>query len=249
MEPPLATVDKAIDVLFELHTADGPLGVTALASALGLPKSSTHRLLAALRRRGLVEQDERGRYATGIALIALGLGVLEREPAVVAARPIIEREAELLGETFFVVAARAGQLVVLDNVVGTGFLRAAPRVGSSVPVHASAVGKLQLAFAPGEVAFDEAELEAFTAETRVSAEALREEVRAARERGWAANLDEWIAGLSVLAAPLLHRGRLLAHVALAAPSARVGELGVEALAERVCKTAERIGQRLEGGIS
>ena len=68
LEPPLATVDKAIDVLFELHTAGSSVGVTALGRALGLPKSSTHRLLSALRRRGLVERDERGRYLPGIGL-------------------------------------------------------------------------------------------------------------------------------------------------------------------------------------
>jgi DNA-binding IclR family transcriptional regulator len=251
VEPPLATVDKAIDVLFELHAAEAPIGVTALGRALGLPKSSTHRLLAALRRRGLVEQDERGRYQLGIGLIALGLGVLEREPAVVAARPVIEQEAEALGETFFLVAARAGQLVVLDKAEGTGFLRAAPRVGAVVPVHATAVGKLQLAFAPSELDFDPetrfgAGLEAFTPATRTSQAALRGEIEFAREWGWAANVDEWIAGLSVLAAPVVHRGRLLAHVALAAPSARAAELGLEALAERVVKTAERIAGRLAG---
>jgi DNA-binding IclR family transcriptional regulator len=249
LESPLATVDKAIDVLFELHGAAAPVGVTALGRKLGLPKSSTHRLLTALRQRGLVEQNERGRYLPGIGLIALGLGVLEREPVVVAARPVIEHEAESLGETVFLVAARAGQLVVLDKAEGTGFLRAAPRVGSSVPVHATAVGKLQLAFAPGDVEFDPESAEVFTSETRSSESAIRREVEAAGEQGWAANVDEWIGGLSVLAAPVFHRGRLLAHVAIAAPSVRAREIGLDNLAERVCKTAERIAQRIQGGVS
>ena len=269
MESPLATVDKAIDVLFQLHAAGAPQGVTALARALELPKSSTHRLLAALLHRGLVERDERGRYQLGIGLIALGLGVLEREPVVVAARPLIEQAADELGETFFLVAARAGQLVVLDKAEGTGFLRAAPRVGSTVPAHATAVGKLQLAFAPEELASEASalagaagldepdapatgrpaphEAERFTPDTRTTQQAITAEVEVARERGWAANVDEWIGGLSVLAAPVFHRERLLGHVAVAAPSVRARELGLDALAELVRKTAERIAQRLEGG--
>jgi len=248
VEPPLATVDKAIDVLFALHAAEAALGVTALGRALGLPKSSAHRLLASLRRRGLVEQDERGRYQLGIGLIALGLGVLEREPVVAAARPILEQEAESLRETFFLVAARGGRLVVLDKAEGTGFLRAAPRVGAVVPVHATAVGKLQLALAPSELEFQIAQPQAFTSATHTSKEAIGREVERARARGWAANVDEWIAGLSVLAAPVVHRGRLLAHVALAVPSARASELGLDDLGERVCKTAERIVQRLVGDL-
>ena len=79
-----------------------------------------------------------------------------------------------------------------------------------------------------------------------TADELEREVELARERGWAANVDEWIAGLSVLAAPVLHRGRPLAHVALAAPTVRAHALGLDALAERVRKTAERIAQRLAG---
>ena len=52
-----------------------------------------------------------------------------------------ELEAQRLGETVFLTAARAGAVVVLDKAEGTGFLRAAPRIGSTVPLHATAVGK------------------------------------------------------------------------------------------------------------
>ncbi|MEZ4214871.1 MAG: IclR family transcriptional regulator [Myxococcota bacterium] len=251
-DSPLGTVDKAIDILFHLHAQGGSTGVSAIGRALAMPKSSVHRLLGALRHRGLVEQDERGRYRPGIGLLALGLGVLEREPVVAAARPVLEREAEALGETLFLVAARAGRLVVLDKVEGTGFLRAAPRVGQAVPAHATAVGKLQLAFAPDALEPAEANagasappLEAFTAATHVDARALAREVELARERGYAANVDEWIAGLSVIAAPVLRGGQLVAQVALAASSPRVAELGVGALGERVRKTADAIAARLE----
>jgi DNA-binding IclR family transcriptional regulator len=96
MESP-GTVEKAVDVLFHLHGESGPRGVTAIGRALGLPKSSTHRLLSALGRRGLVERDERGRYRPGIALVALGLGTLEGEPIVAAARPVLEEAAHSLG--------------------------------------------------------------------------------------------------------------------------------------------------------
>jgi DNA-binding IclR family transcriptional regulator len=160
-----ATVDKALDLLFRLHEESSPMGVTALGLALGVPKSSAHRLLASLCRRGLVEQDDRGRYRPGIGLVALGLGALEREPLVAAARPVLEAEALALGETVFLVVARAGRLVVLDKAEGTGFLRAAPRVGSEVPLHATAVGKLFLALDPAAVKRPPGDPERFTEHT------------------------------------------------------------------------------------
>jgi DNA-binding IclR family transcriptional regulator len=241
-----STVEKAVAVLFHLHAEPAAQGVTAIGRALGLPKSSAHRLLAALGRRGLVERDERGRYRTGIGLVALGLGVLEREPVVVAARPVLEEEAERLGETVFLVVARAGRLRVLDKAEGTGFLRAAPRVGAEVPVHATAVGKLFLAFAEEAIPALPERLEAYTSKTRTRRRDLAAEVARARRRGFAVNRDEWIRGLSVVAAPVIAKARMAAAVAVAAPSARLQALGPERVAHRAVVAAERVAARLEG---
>ena len=240
------TVEKAVDILFHLHGSSESRGVTAIAADLGLAKSSTHRLLTTLLRRGLVERDERGRYRPGIGLVALGLGALEREPVVVAARSVLEEEAESLGETFFLVGLRAQEIVVLDKVEGTGFLRAAPRVGSAVPVHATAVGKLYLAFASGLLSFPGGTLEAFTSRTAVDVGSLRAAVAETKLRRWASNRDEWIPGLSVLAAPVLSDERMMAAVALAMPSARLEEFGEEVLARRIVAAGLRIASRLEG---
>jgi DNA-binding IclR family transcriptional regulator len=245
MESP-GTVEKAVDVLFHLHGESGPRGVTAIGRALGLPKSSTHRLLTALGRRGLVERDERGRYRPGIALVALGLGALEGEPIVAAARPVLEQAAHSLGETFFLVAARAGRLVVLDKVEGTGFLRAAPRVGGTVPVHATAVGKLFLAFGGDAIAAPSEPYERFSEHTHTQAAELEAEVARTRQRGCAENRGEWISGLSVLAAPILAGERLLAAVAVAMPSQRFDSFGPADIRRLALAAAERIAARLEG---
>ena len=242
----MSAVDKAVELLFHLHRAPDAQGVTRIGRALGLPKSSAHRLLAALGRRGLVERDPRGRYAPGIGLVALGLGALQREPAVVAARSVLAAEADALGETVFLVGARGDRLVVLDKVEGTGFLRAAPQVGSSVPVHATAVGKLFLAHAGDEIALPAGPLPRFTERTRADARGLAAEVALARERGFAENREEWIPGLWVVAAPVLVRGRILAAVAVAASVPRMESLGSIRVARRVQGAAGRIASRLEG---
>ena len=246
--PQAATVEKALDVLFHLHAEPGSLGVTAIGRALGLPKSSVHRLLSTLTSRGLVERDERGLYRPGIALVALGLGALEREPVVVAARPVLEAEADSLGETFFLVAARAGKLVVLDKAEGSGFLRAAPQVGSVVPVHATAVGKLFLAFGADAVEAPSGALERFTDRTRCDSRSLSRDVEQARRRGFAENREEWIPGLHVIAAPILvdEASRMPGVVAVAAPAARMQELGTDAVVRRTIRAADRVAARLQG---
>jgi len=247
--PAQSTVEKAVDVLFHLHAEPHACGVTAIGRRLGLSKSSTHRLLTALSRRGLVEKDDHGRYRPGIGLVALGVGALDREPIVAAARPVLEAESEALGETVFLVAARAGRIIVLDKSEGEGFLRAAPRVGSTVPIHATAVGKLYLAFGGGSVEAPTGELARFSDETLIDRAALEAAVALAAERGFAENSDEWIPGLSVIAAPILSTlpaGRMLAAIAVAAPTPRMRSLGCGEMGRRMLAAAARVAARFEG---
>jgi DNA-binding IclR family transcriptional regulator len=242
----LSTVEKAIDLLFHLHAEAAPRGVTAVGKALDLPKSSAHRLLSTLTRRGLLERDERGQYSPGIGLVALGLGVLEREPVVAAARPLLELEAQRLGDTVFLTAARAGAVVVLDKAEGTGFMRAAPRIGSTVPLHATAVGKLYLTHAPEAVALGDDPLEAFTPATRTNPAILAAELERVRRQGYAENRDEWIPGLSVIAAPVIVAGRMVAALAVASSSPRLEAIRSSTVAGRIVEAARRIGERMEG---
>jgi DNA-binding IclR family transcriptional regulator len=243
------TIQKAVELLFHLHDVATPCGVSDLSRQLGMPKSSVHRLLAALAPRALVEQMEDGRYRPGVGLVALGLGVVEREPLVFAARPVMEAESRRLGETLFVVAARARRLCVLDKVEGTGLLRAAPRVGATLPVHATASGKVYLAHAPALVAGPGGRLERYTPRTPATQRQLERDVEATRRRGWAVNDEEWVPGLCVVGAPILGRGPLRGVLVAAVPSARFAEIGEEALGRRVAAAGRTIATRLEGGSS
>jgi DNA-binding IclR family transcriptional regulator len=241
------TIDKALELLFHLHEQPASRGVSELGRALSLPKSTAHRLLASLSRRGLVERDALGRYRPGIALVALGLGVLEREPLVEASRPVLERSAETLGETIFLSGARAGRLYVLDKQEGSGFLRAAPRVGSEIPAHATAIGKVHLAWAPDDVRRADAELARYTPATLVDPAALAREITLVRAGGYAEMRDEWIPGLSGVAAPIRLGARLLGAIALAAPSSHFSGERQRAFRDGVLAAATEIEARVAGG--
>lgn len=244
----LGTVDKAVDVLFHLLAHPTQAGPSAVAAALSLPRSTAHRLLASLAERGLLEKDDTGRYRLGVGLIALGLGALEREPVVAAARAVLEVEAAALDETVFLVGAKAGSLIVLDKVEGGGLLRAAPRVGVAVPVHASAVGKLFLALDASGVT-SPSELQRFTAHTVTNASELARQVAAVRAAGYALARDEWIDGLAVVAAPVVVGGRLVAAVAVAVPSSRLDELGSARVVERAVAAGVAIAGRMGGATA
>ncbi len=236
-----ATVEKALDVLFHLHDAGGAVGLSDIGRALDLPKSSCHRLLSSLVDREVVERDDHGRYRPGLALLSLGLGAQRREPVVSAARPALEREADALGETVFLVGLRHGRLRVLDMVEGSGFLRAAPGVGDVVPADVTAAGQLYAAFGSVDGARPEGA-------TPLDAEVAQQIGR----DGYALNRDAWIDGLSVLGVPIWQVGgrdtrSMVAVLAFAASSPRFEALGEARIAGRLLAAAERVGVRLGVG--
>lgn len=237
-----ATVEKALDVLFHLHDAGTALGLSEIGRALDLPKSSCHRLLAALVRREIVERDHAGRYRPGLALLSLGLGAQAREPVVLAARPVLEAKAAALDETVFVVAMRRQTLRVLDKVEGSGFLRAAPGVGDVIPSDVTAAGKLYRAM--GEL--DESA-------GQPTADGDGDWAIDVVRRGYATNRDAWIDGLSVLAVPIWQylgggaNRRLVATLALAAASTRFERLGEKRIARQLLAAADEVSARLGTG--
>lgn len=230
------TVDKAVRVLEALYRAPGPVALAELAGRVRLPKPTLHRLLASLLTHDLVEQDAEGRYGLGVGLVRLGLGALSVDPFVRVARPELERAARSFGETFFLVGARAGKLVVLDKVEGTGLLRAAPSVGTEVPVETTASGRLYLGIEP----------DALRESAQRMDKAARRAVETAVARGYDLNRGEWIAGLSVVAAPVLAGGRLHGTVACAAAEAQLDEARLGEAIRRTRGVADRVSRGLDG---
>lgn len=228
------TVDKAVRALEALHAGGGSASLAELAGRLRMPKATVHRLLASLAAHALVEQDGEGRYRLGVGLVRLGLGAQALDPIARVARPELERAARAFGETFFLVVARGGRLVVLDKVEGTGVLRAAPAVGSEVPVDVTASGRLYLAHAPELVGAAGA-----------SGAALRAAQQAAK-RGYDINEGEWIEGLTVIAAPVLARGGLHGCVACAAAAPGLRGRRLEAAVRHTRGAAERVARALQG---
>ncbi|WP_437958376.1 helix-turn-helix domain-containing protein [Sorangium sp. So ce119] len=224
------TVDKAVRALEALRESGGSASLAELAARLGMPKATLHRLLASLAAHALVEQDGEGRYRLGVGLIRLGLGAQGLDPVARVARPELERAARAFGETFFLVAARAGRLVVLDKAEGTGLLRAAPTVGAEVPVDVTASGRLYLAHAP--------EL--------VGAPAADPAAQRAARRGYDVNEGEWIDGLTVIAAPVLARGSLHGCIACAAAAQSLRGDRHDAAVRHTREVAERVARALQG---
>lgn len=213
-------VDRASALLITILKSPTPLLLSALAKIHGLPKSTTSRLLAALIRQDLVERDRAGAFLAGQVLIHFAREQNQDSVLITRMRPILERLASKTGETSNLAIPGNGHINVIDQVGGHFLLGATNWVGRRVSYHASALGKVLLAYST--VAIPAGRLERATDKTIISRRDLLVELEMVRKNGYATIIDELETGLVAVAAPIRELdGRVIGAISISGPSTRL----------------------------
>jgi DNA-binding IclR family transcriptional regulator len=241
------SVDRAITVL-EILARTGESGVTEIAAELGVHKSTAFRLVAALDRRGLVEQNaDRGKYRLGVGILRLAGATTARLDVVQEARPICQQLATDTGETVNIAVLSDGAALYLDQVAGSSALQPHNWVGQRIPLHATSNGKILLAWlTDAEVSSQVGRsLRRYTPTTISGIKDLRAELTSVRERGYAVAVDELEIGLAAVAAPIrgVH-GDVLASLSVSGPTFRLDERAIGAATDAVRAAAFDVSRRL-----
>jgi IclR family acetate operon transcriptional repressor len=240
---PVQSVDRAVSIL-ELLAGRGELGITELASRLGVHKSTAFRLAAALERRGLIEQTrERGAYRLGFGLLRLAGAMSGQMDLNQQSRPVCRRLADEVGETVNVAVLDGSSAVNIDQVLGRSSITTHNWVGQRTPLHATSSGKVLLAHLPDDhaAALIAEGLESSTPRTLTDPAALYEQLAHARATGYAYTVEELEPGLNAVAAPIRGPGGLvIAAVSASGPSFRLPEARIPEVAERVIAAATEI---------
>lgn len=240
------SVDRAVTIL-ELLAKDGTVGVTALASALNVHKSTASRLVAALEQRGLVEQvEERGKYRLGVGILRLAGATNARLDLVQEARPVCRRLAAESGETVNVVIISGGAALYIDQIVGPSTLSSYNWVGQHIPLHATSNGKVLLSgLSSGEIEALVGELTAYTPSTTTDRQQLADELAVVRARGYAVARDELDVGLTAIAGPVHNaHGEIIASLSVSGPSFRMGEERISSLIPLVVRAGHDVSAAL-----
>jgi DNA-binding IclR family transcriptional regulator len=246
-------VDRVVDIL-ETFTWLGPeLGVSDISRALDLKKATTHRLLASLRRRGVVEQDGRSRrYRLGLKLWELGQLATTQVDWLERIRPLLQQLTDRVGETTHLAVLNDGQVLYVDKVESTRSLRMPSQVGRRLPAHCTGVGKALLAFLPEEVVrtlIERRGMPSFTPGTITDPTVLEQELALIRARGYSIDNEEIEEGLVCIGAPVRdHTSRVVAAVSIAGPSSRVRPETIEGHARSVVELAAAMSAALGAGL-
>jgi len=198
-------------VLEVLAEAGGELGTNELARRARLNPSTVSRLLATLSAAGYVDHvEDTGRYRLGVRLIQLGNIVLAGLDVREAARPHLEALVVETGETATLSVPGGRDAVTVDFVQSASSVQSVARLGRPSVAHATAAGKVLLAF--GDVALPTGRLERFTPHTITDHRRLASAVERARAQGWAEAAGERERDLDAIAAPSFAADRRLAAI-------------------------------------
>jgi DNA-binding IclR family transcriptional regulator len=224
-------IDRGADLLVRVLESEQPVALTDLASAAGLPKSTASRLVSALERRGLIEQDgERGRLRPGPAILRVAERSMLERNIVEVSRPALDALAEASGETINLAVPGPEGVEHIAQVDSRHFLGAGQWLGRSVGYGRSANGKV---FA----AFGRAPAEPDTANPR--------ELQAVCRDSFATSIDELEIGLSAMAAPVRGaRGEVIAALSISGPSLRMPPARIQELQPILISEARTLSRRL-----
>ncbi|HEX9178753.1 MAG TPA: IclR family transcriptional regulator C-terminal domain-containing protein [Burkholderiales bacterium] len=245
------SLTRGLQLLQRLGEAEGGVMLTDLAQTVGLPNSTTHRLLTTLEAMGFARQTpDLGLWQVGVEAFRVGNAFLRSRDIVEQARPHLYHLMEEAGETANLALLHEGRAVMVYQVECHEMMRMIVRIGGAVPMHASGVGKAMLA------AMSEVEVKAVlhrhglarhTPHTVDSPARLAEEMAATRGRGFSIDDEEHAVGLRCAAAAILdEEGRPLGAISISGPAARLSRERLLELGARVAREAASITRELGG---
>ncbi|MBX6353873.1 MAG: IclR family transcriptional regulator [Thermoflavifilum sp.] len=243
------SVEKACLLLEVVSDYPEGISVTELAEQVGMYKSTAHRLLNTLMRRGFIEQDRRtGRYKLGYTLLDLGMKLLSSIDLRREALPFLRELAIESNEVVHLALLDQGEMVYIEKVESSNTVRMHSRVGKRVPAHATGLGKVILAYLPRAetlALLDRYGLSPLTDRTITDRQAFLQCLEEVRRLGYAVDVEENEIGICCVAAPIFdHTGRVVAACSVSGPSLRMTPERMEALRPLVKAAGLRISERL-----
>ncbi|MGE3269202.1 MAG: IclR family transcriptional regulator [Chloroflexota bacterium] len=248
-EAPLRTFDKGLTVLEGLAEV-GQQGASTveLGRRLGLHRTTVHRFLQTLARRGYAEQIANSdRYCMGLKVLALASATMAGLSFRDVGMPILEDLSRATNETVHLVMLDHGEVVTVDRIEAEHPVSLRTYIGARRPAYCSAAGKALLAYLP------HADVErilargmpARTPRTIIDPHQFKAQLWEVTQRGYALDDEENLEGVRCAAAPVFNfEGRLAGGISLSAPAMRVDQARLLELAEAVRAAAQALSQRL-----
>jgi len=243
----MSVLAKSARILDLGADSDGERTLTSIATALGQPRSSIHRLLSELVQLGLLTRVGTNTYAPGPRLARWGQAAEGVDQIVRVAEPTMIRLRDAIGESVHLYVRERDTRVCVAAVDGTFELRHFTEVGKPLPLSVGASGKLLLAFADPPIQRQELRRAAAKPLTprAPSLEVLDAQLAAIVDTDWSTSFGEREEGLAAAAVPIRnHAADVVAALSVSGPTARLTAARFDVLAPEIVDAGVAISKAL-----
>ena len=219
-----SVTSRALAVLGAFSRTTPHLTLTEISARAELPLSTAHRLIGELVSWGGLVRRNDNRYEIGPRIWSLGLLASMSRDLREAALPLMQDLAATTGENVHIAVRSGIRALYVERIAGTRSVPILSRSGSELPLHATGVGKVLLAFAdPATIQQALGRLVRVTPYAIVEPARMMRQIADIRRRGWAQTAEEMTIGTCSVAVPVRNRkGDVIAALGVVAPSARKG---------------------------
>lgn len=245
----MKSLDSAMRVLMAFMMEQQNFGVSELAERLELPKSQVSKVLATLRKYGLVQQDSATRrYSVGLRAFALGSRFMTYDRLSRESLPIIRSLVEETGHSARLSVRDGDEVIYLIGIEGPHFIDTGWRAGTWLPWHATSAGRILLAFMPEEEVDRIVASKGLKPVTKFSVSdraKLRSILTTARKRGYDSQRNETTVGLATISVPIFGEQQLVVGaLGFAFPETAIGSEDEQRYAEILHGRARLLSMRM-----
>jgi len=222
----IKSIDKALNLLEFLSANEQESGITEISKKLHLGLSTVHRIISTLKFRGYIIQNHNTKkYSLGIKLFTLGCAVQSTKRLVEITQPYLRQLSQSTHETANLAILQGKEIIYLAIAESSEVLATNISVGTILPAHCTALGKVLLAFISDQefnISYKaDKPLPSLTSKSISSLEVLKKNLKKIKEQGYAIDREEYRVGVNCFAVPIINKdGRAIAAISVTGPASR-----------------------------
>ncbi len=244
----ITALQRGLRLLTLFANAERGLTASEVGKRSGLPVSTVHRFLANLESSGFLNCSEDGVYHLGVVCFGLGHSALAQLDIRRLSLPYLRELNQTTRETIHLTVRYGVSAVYVEKLDSQEPVRIYSRIGASVPLYSSAVGKVMLAYmAPQERdrLLSQIEIKRFTPNTIGSIQELLATLQKVRRQGFAYDLEENEPHIRCIAAPIWdHAGAVNSSLSITGPAVRMSTTRLRELSPLVKEAGLNISRDL-----
>ncbi|KMY52995.1 IclR family transcriptional regulator [Bacillus sp. FJAT-27231] len=241
----MQSIDRAMNVIQVLVSDESEnwLSITELSQKCDLPVSSMHRLLKAMSKHGLIQQDEQSKqYGLGNIWLEYGLRMYDKLDYISQIRPELERLMDKVEESVYLSQPAGTESMIIERIDSEkNPIRVFDQLGLRIPMSVGAANKIMLAYMP----YKQVKSIIDTLLPEQERPAFWEVLKETKLKGYGISHSERTEGTSSVAAPILnHFGEVHGAVSVGFVSFNLTDDRLDFLVKNVVETGKRISAKL-----